>query len=496
VLLAGGLIGLWAFQLGKSQSAPLIDAEIDQPDVAEDDSSPDEDLAWEMPAAAERQPIDLQFIPAGTRIVIHLHPDELWRPGSRGEEIRFCLGPISEFLAAIIRDLSHREPAEISEALFCLIPGERGTPPDLAAVFHLREEAKRSQLIDEIGGQRMESGEASYYVAKDKAYFIPDLQTIAVCPANLAGEMVSAIDGRNPTSPAIDELLLLTDRSRPVTVLFEPVATKIDAEFLMPPSAIPLLDQVFDWLGPEVEAAVWSVQWQSDLFWSEIIVRNQGGQPPRALERHLQRQLEKLAGNVLHVVEQMSPREAGKRKVIGRFPVMMRAFSLATRTQSGPRSVTLVTRLPERAAPNLALGALLAWDESTRTDLRGKPKPSAGDVEKDKPDNAPLAEKLKRKITVEFNREPLQGAFSYIANEIKAQIDIDGDALKLAAYTKNMPQTFTMENAPAIEVIQNIFRQPMQEKLCLVVDEPQRKLLITTFAFAEQKGLTPYEFQK
>ena len=136
----------------------------------------------------------------------------------------------------------------------------------------------------------------------------------------------------------------------------------------------------------------------------------------------------------------------------------------------------------------------MAWDESTRTILQSK-SPESGSPA-DKPDNAPIAEKIKRKITVEFKREPLQGAFDYIANEIKAKLHIDGDALKLSAYTKNMPQTFVMEDAPAIDVIQKILTQPMYEKMCLVVDDQKNTLLITTYPVAEQQGLKPYVFDK
>ncbi|MFO0918586.1 MAG: hypothetical protein U0872_09760 [Planctomycetaceae bacterium] len=188
----------------------------------------------------------------------------------------------------------------------------------------------------------------------------------------------------------------------------------------------------------------------------------------------------------------MAPVEAGRRQLIGRVPAMVRAATLATHTSSGPRFVRLTALLPERAAPNLALGTLLAWDESTRG-VPGKSR-SPDSPEMVSPDRTPLSERLQRKITVEFHREPLQGAFTFIGEEIKTTIEIDGDALKLAAYTKNMPQTFSLENSPASQVIQTIFQQPMQEKLCLVIDEARNRLLITTYASAEQQGLAPYSF--
>jgi len=495
ILLAGGVAGFFAFQqLPRENPSDMIAAEeIVDKDVG--DAVAEEDVAAAEAPAAQVEPITLKYIPAGTRIVVHLRPAELWQPDSQGEEFRYCLGPISEFIAAKIKELSKREPAQVTEALFCLIPNERGTPPDLAAVFHLKDEAKKSQLLDEFGGRRIESAEGMpYYQSGEWAYLFPDLSTIVVSPAKLAEDMMAAVQNVQPTSPGIDELLYLTDLSRPLTVVFEPVSTRIDAEFLMPPGAVPLLESMCDWLGAEVETVAWSLQFQPEFFRSEVVVRNQGGLEAHILARDLQHSVIGLPEIVLAAVQQMSPGEQGKRQLIGRMPAMTKAVALATRTSAGPRYVKLTTQLPERAAPNLALGTLLAWDESTRTNFTNKA--SAGDPEKDKPDNTPITEKLKRKITVEFNREPLQQAFSYIANEIKAKLEIDGDALKLSAYTKNMPQSFAMENASAISVIERILKQPMYEKMCLVVDEKTNSLLITTYPVAEQKGLKPYEFGK
>lgn len=496
MLLVCGSVGLFAWHAGKAQPPALAESENKVSELEETDSETEAPLSWEMPTAESSQPIQLQYIPAGARIVIHLRPAELWQRGSRGEELGLCLGPITEFIAAKIRELSKQQPAQISEALFCLIPGERGTPPDVAAVFHLREDAKRSKLLDEIGGQHVDEGNSAYYRTGEWAYLLPDLKTIAVCPVGLAGEMISAIQESNATSTGIDELLRLTDRSRPITVVFEPTATRIDADQLFPATAIPLWEQFLDWLGPEADAAAWSLAWQNDIVWSELVVRNRGGQQAEIVERQLRRQLDKLPLDVLKFVEQLLPQEPGKRQIMGRFPAMTKAVSLATRTTSGPRFAKLVTRLPERAAPNLALGTLFTWDESTRASGPGKSQPSDMDRNSVQFDSATLAEKLQRKITVEFNREPLQGAFAYIANEIKTKIEIDGDALKLAGYTKNMPQTFSLENVSASTVIRIIVEQPMQNKLCLVVDEPARILRITTLAAAEQAGWQPYEFSE
>ncbi|MFO0918587.1 MAG: hypothetical protein U0872_09765 [Planctomycetaceae bacterium] len=134
------------------------------------------------------------------------------------------------------------------------------------------------------------------------AYLIADQDTIAVCPADAAGEMVprSAIGGRRKES----RLPLPTDAR--ALVIFEP--TPIDAEFLLPKfSAIPLLNQFLDWLGPASRPLL-SLDWQLDEVQSELIVRNQGGLQARTVERQMQKRLDQLAENVLNAIKEIGPR--------------------------------------------------------------------------------------------------------------------------------------------------------------------------------------------
>mgnify|MGYP003349418360 CR=1 FL=1 len=78
--------------------------------------------------------------------------------------------------------------------------------------------------------------------------------------------------------------------------------------------------------------------------------------------RTLTKQLDTTPRDILAIVEKMNPQETGKRKLIGRFPAMSKVYALMTHIATGERLVSMTTLLPERAAPNLALGALLAWD--------------------------------------------------------------------------------------------------------------------------------------
>lgn len=100
-----------------------------------------------------------------------------------------------------------------------------------------------------------------------------------------------------------------------------------------------------------------------------------------------------------------------------------------------------------------------------------------------------VLERLKTPIDVKFNRTPLSDAFTYIGEKTNVNFVIDGDSLKMAGYTKNMAQTLSLGKVSGTQGIYAIFTVPMQEKLCLVVDDAKMEALITTITTAEQRGL-------
>jgi hypothetical protein len=170
---------------------------------------------------------------------------------------------------------------------------------------------------------------------------------------------------------------------------------------------------------------------------------------------------------------------------------MMKVFSLNTLGGTGDGMAQFTTVLPAKAAPNLALGSLLAWDESTRTDFtKAPPKPQTNEPKL--PDL--VVDRLKLPMDVDFRRRPLQEAFSDIGEATHVQFDIDGDALKFAGYTKNMPQSFTLGEVPATQAIAKILSQ--YDKMCVcITDEEKNIVTVMTFDLAKQKSLTPLKFK-
>jgi len=438
-------------------------------------------------ASTRGNPISLLYVPTGAGLIVNLHPAKLWKPGSRGETVRAGLGPLGKWANAAIRKYCLFDPSEIDEALICLILGARETPAEVAVVVHLTHEHKRSELLERFGGRRVDDYGHPVYMTESRAFLIVDPKTFASAPMSMAGDMVQARIRPGLASGDLDELLAHTDRQRELTIVFEPNDLRLHQDVLFPETTHRLADAIADWFGDDVEAVAWSLQLGRE-FHSELLLRNKPILSPSRLQREFKQKLDKLPTKILAAVRKMNPNRKGPRTVIGRFPAMVQAYALETNPGSGDRYVRLNTVLHERAAPNLAVGTWLVWDESTRTEFS---KPSKKPTSNSPKLPARIADRLKQKIDIDFRRTPLQEAFAYIATETHVTIVIDGDALKLSGYTKNMPQTFKLGMVPATKALYEIIKK--YEDMVLILDEKKKVLTVMTKAVAADKKLKPYK---
>ena len=436
--------------------------------------------------------LTFERIPAGASIIIHLRPAELWSDDPQFAYFRASLtADVTNWLGAAIKRTCLVEPKDIEQALVCIILGGRGEPPQFATRVKLTAPRKKSEFLTLFGGQRIDDYGDPVYVDNERAYLVEDdLQTFAVAPANLAEEMARARRELPVTKPGIESILLNTDKSRQVTVVFEPVDVRIHQEFLVAENVRPVLNEFLDWLGLDVETAVWSMHLARGKFYSQFLFRNGHDWTPLKLEREVAGKLDRLPQELYAAVQVMNPKQMGSRKIIGRFPAMMKVYSLSTMGGIGDRLAQFTTILPAKAAPNLALGTLLAWDESTRTDFtKQAPKPKTSEPKL--PDL--IVDRLKLPMDVDFRRRPLQDAFSDIGEATHVKFDIDGDALKVAGYTKNMAQTFNLGEVPATQALKKILSQ--YDKMCVcITDEDKNIVTVMTSDAAKQKNLTPLKF--
>lgn len=282
ILVAVGAVAMFAPRFAARNPAENIDPMTTKsnPMAPDESSNTDTVQASQSGSPTKGKPIELQYVPFGTQVVLHIRPAELWAKESLGEELRYCVPPVAKLIETTLDDLFQRKPEQVEELLICLLPGMRGSMPDIAAVAHMVDDQKRSQLIEQFG-ERVDTYSQPVYVSRDRAYMIVDQRTLAVCPKSQAQEMVQAITDRHPVEP-IDPLLPFTDRDRHITAIFTPLTLSLQ-ETWFPENVRSFVKNSIDWLGEQVETVSWSVHLTDDQFYSEILLRRKT--PPRRVRQ-------------------------------------------------------------------------------------------------------------------------------------------------------------------------------------------------------------------
>ncbi len=454
--------------------------------------------------ATDRKPVELLLAPAGARIVIHLRPDRLWAAapanlgastsrslGSRASELLLCVSPLAEWARRQIEDWCLYPPSQIDEAVFSFGLRSPGEPPDTCVVVRLTHSAALPEIERRFGGTRSEKGPLPVFLKGDRALIVRDAQTFAVGPAESSREMVDARDQPNPTDASIEELLKETDRSRDLTIVFRPDDLDRFRESLASPQWSGALHQLATWLDPDsIEGAAFSVRLDDPLRVRLMARARPIVFGPRVAET-MKLRLDHLPTDLLKYVERLQPSIPGSRKLIGRLPAMCKAVALGAAVNSQAKIVTLESVLPERAAPNLSLATYLLLSEglSSKGGSRGAP---IAPKREGRPKS--LAARLQTTVDVDFKRTPLSEAFESIGGDIGVIVELDGGALKLAGYTKNMPQTFQIKGAPAAQSLQTILKA--YPKLALVADEARGAIVVTTIEAAAAQHKTPMALGK
>lgn len=438
--------------------------------------------------------IPLDHVPFTPHVIVHLRPAQLWQKNQRMGEFQALLGNLGIWLTEQIRQVSRFEPAEIEELTIALNFGARMALPDLAMVVRLKERQTASDLLRRFAGRLRPdaNSKAEVYEASDFAFLLVDQQTFVAAPLTMSEELADFKEGGALPLPDMEPLLLKSDRQRHMTLLFDLTLLDSHREDAFFPQLQPAADKVLFWFGDQVESVLWSLHLEPD-FYMETLLSNSRDSTPVRLQRQMQVQLDNLPREILGMVRQMQPSTEGSRAIIGRFPAMLQAFNIGTTVHAGAGFARLVTVLPGQAAGNLAAGTLLTWNQSLVTEFRDEAKQTKAADDLKVPEK--VADRLQMKVLVDFRRTPLQEAFGYIGESIKTDVVIDGDALKGAGFTQNMPQTMDLGTVTALQAIDRILQNYAKERdpLVLVVDEGGKRLMLSTKTKAEADGLTIFD---
>lgn len=444
------------------------------------------------------KPIELYMMPSGINMLIHLHPARFFSDEYEYKVLRASLtDDVVGWMKEQIKGLTLTDPEKIEDLTIGILLGARGVPPQYCCVVRLAQPEKLTALIDLFPGKYLyditERPNLRIKVDGTHGYLIHDERTYAVCPEGMAADLEYSIETPNQdVSVGMAELLGRTDRDRMFTAIADVHDLQIHLSTLLPVSARPFFQQLTDWLGEEIEMASWSIH-PSPYFHSQLALRPVTTKEVAVLEAEVKSKLAALPERIWKdVCEKMQPREMRFRTLIGRLPAMLQAVSDSTISQREKRCVLLTTVLPAKATPNLALATLFTLDEATRTSFTSTAVAASPMTRSKLPET--VAERLKIPVDAEFNRTPFEQAVTYLGNEIQVNVVVDGDALKDAGYTKNMPQTFNLGKVPVQKALFQIVNsyQEKDKEMVISIDEKSKTIHVLTKKFADAKGLPVY----
>jgi hypothetical protein len=180
------------------------------------------------------------------------------------------------------------------------------------------------------------------------------------------------------------------------------------------------------------------------------------------------------------------------KEILFQIPDWLEYVGEYTRAATSDKQAVLRMYLPSVAAHNLAFGTQLALVE-----VPGAAVATAGPTQSAP---KPLAERLKEKYTLAFDRDSLERTLDALSKDTNIPITIMGKDLELEGITKNQSFGLDERGKPIGEILQVIMKKANPDgKLIYVIKKEGDKevLVVTTRAAAANRGDTiPPEFKQ
>jgi hypothetical protein len=454
---------------------------------------------WMSPT--DGKPLDLGYLPLGVQIVVALRPKE-FEDHVESAKVFSALGPALRQRAELLDKWLLKPPRGVTHLMIGVtassdgqwqtaLVAQLGAGPDAAE--HLM-----TNLTDAI--KKTHSG-VEYHVANDLAYYAPaaNKQLLVVAPAALVAEIIDLNGEAPPLRREVERLLSHTDAERHFTMILAPNFLFSEGSGVFHGQMESLREPLFWFLGDEFGASSLSVHWDDDFFVELLAVPTSDTSPQRAA-RILAERLAQIPDRLEEYVMSLETGSYGRR-VVARFPAMVRKLAAYTRSGVDSDHAVLRSYLPAIAGHNLLMGAELLLAESV--DIR-RARPAIVEA------NAPLAaetvlsigDRLQRPTSLAFPRDTLDAALEQLSRDIGIEIVIAGADLQAEGITKNQSFGIDMSKRPAAEVLVEILRQAnpdksasgpgdVRQKLVYVIASNPGKtgqILVTTRAAAEARG--------
>ena len=497
VALAGLLLAFGTFFWGTSSQPkrlavpePPNALPIDKPLSAASESPAEEmrrelavdddgQLLWVSPT--EGSPLPLNYLPAATQLILHLQPRELLDHGE-GEKVLAALGPWGKMAIARLAVSTGATLAEVRSLTASIYPDDDGNL-QWCLRLELVERWDKSQLAERLPDSetRNQRGQ-SILEAADRACYLPtaaDGKLLVSCPLTALDELLSQGDHKALFPRDMQRLLDLTDGDRMATLVFPNKFLQVSGKRMIRGAAVPLLTTCSELLRDDAAAIALSAHWDENFFLELQSTVN--------LDRRPQRFASEVAKRVSDFPDEMEdavlaePTHPYGRKVVGRFPNMLRKLSNYTRGDEVEGVTVLRSYLPLSAGHNLLMAAELALHDFA---LDGE-APIAAQVAPP----TPTTEGLQQVTSLAFQKETLQTALEMLSEDIGVAIRIAGGDLQLEGITKNQSLGLDLRDRPAAEILLEVLLKANPDRTATGPDDPKQKLVYTINESADERGV-------
>jgi len=426
---------------------------------------------------ADVDPISLECIPVVPQLLLHIHPAKLWSVTEPYRQFTGTLGNAGTWLRRFIEESTRFDVSEIAALTIAVNFGSRGSQPDVAMVVRTVDEHPESQLLQKhIQGTMVPDLNGEVVEAGGFGWMIVDSNTVALATLELAEDLADSRQFPAVPSAKMESMLKVSNQNHLVTLFADLRAMDTHKDLILVEQLHQIAELSMLWFLPDTVTVGWSMQLEPHLK-METRLAPTAESTAVGLQRRMQAQLKTLPQQLVSLAGSLKPRTIGHAKIIGRFPAMLEALQMGTQVSVDSGMTVMKTMLPQMAAANLAAGATLTWNETLIQASPGRPEVA------ETPTRAivPLAEQLQREVLVDFRRAPLHEAIEYLGQSLDIPLKIDGDALMLAGFTQNMPQTHDLGTVTILQAL-NAILAPYEGMMVITHDTEQAWLLLTTDA--------------
>ncbi|MEX0611342.1 MAG: hypothetical protein WD229_04405, partial [Pirellulales bacterium] len=322
---------------------------------------------WASPT--DGTPLDLAYLPPGVQIAVALRVEAISKH-REGEKVRAALGPLGERAIEFAEQVTHVKWPNMKELVagFQTSSDGRWHP---TFVIHTEDGASLPLPAGLDVATEKEHGGEPYWIAHDRAYYRPaqsNGKMLVVAPVDAVEDIIDLAGEPPPLRRDIERLLAHTDADRHVTIILAPNSLFSEGQSIFAGGMAGLRNPLFWFLGDELSAAALSMHWDENFF-VELLATPTLDTPPERAARILNERIAQVPDKLEEYVVGLDA-SPHSRRVIERFPGMVRTLTAYTRSGFEPDHAVLRCYLPQVAGHNLLMGAELTLAErfgATRT---------------------------------------------------------------------------------------------------------------------------------